>query len=163
MKNTCFQQGTQFQCSKVALLSVWPLPFQQHHQMARSLTKAVASLLGWQRLNVPTLNFMCVPQRHACADESFCAEIVNGKPRLKRGHQYYFQIQGQLGITGASWCVFVICSNKGMSIERVTFDPKFWDVLNKGPKNSYFEHFIAKVLQISVTIRRVNYPNLILA
>ncbi|CAH3146894.1 unnamed protein product [Pocillopora meandrina] len=23
----CFQQGTQFQCSKVALLSVWPLPF----------------------------------------------------------------------------------------------------------------------------------------
>ena len=32
----------------------------------------------------------------ACADESFLAENGHGKPRLKRGHQYYFQIQRQL-------------------------------------------------------------------
>ena len=62
---------------------------------------------------------------------------------LKREHQYYFQIQGELGNTGASWCDFVIYTNKGMSIERITFNPQFWDVLNEGLKNSYFEHFIA--------------------
>ena len=59
----------------------------------------------------------------ACAEENFCAENVNGKPRLKRGHPFYFQIQGQLGITGASWCDFVIDTNKGMSIEGMTFGP----------------------------------------
>ena len=67
----------------------------------------------------------------ACADESFFAENVNGQPRLKRGHQYYFQIQGQLAVTGASWCDFVIYTSKGMSVERITFDPQFWDTLNE--------------------------------
>ena len=37
----------------------------------------------------------------------------------------------------------VIYTNKGMSIERITSDPQFWDVLNEGLKKSYFEHFIA--------------------
>lgn len=78
----------------------------------------------------------------ACADESFFAKNVNGQPRLKRGHQYYFQIQGQLAVTGASWCDFVIYSSKGMSIERVSFDPQFWNTLNEGLKNYYFNHFI---------------------
>ena len=87
MKNICFQQKTQFQCSNVSPLE-------------------------------------------ACANETFYAENVNEKPRLKRGHQYYFQIQGQLGITGASWCDFVIYTNKGMSIERITSDPQFWAVYN---------------------------------
>ena len=63
----------------------------------------------------------------ACADESVFAENVNGQPRLKRGHQYYFQIQGQLGVTGASWCDCVIYNSKGMSVERITFDPQLWD------------------------------------
>ena len=80
----------------------------------------------------------------ACEDESFFAENVNGKPRLKRGHQYYFQIQGQLGVTGASWCDLVIYTSKGMSIERITFDPQFWDTLNEGLKNSYFKHFMGQ-------------------
>lgn len=78
----------------------------------------------------------------ACADESFFAENVNGQPRLKRGHQYYFQIQGQLAVTGASWCDFVIYTSKGMSVERITFDPQFWDTLNECLKNCYFNHFI---------------------
>ena len=78
----------------------------------------------------------------ACADESFFAENVNGQPRLKRGHQYYFQIQGQLAVTGASWCDFVIYTSKGMSVERITFDPQFWDTLNECLKNCYLNHFI---------------------
>ena len=78
----------------------------------------------------------------ACADESFFAENVNGQPRLKRRHQYYFQIQVQLAVTGASWCDFVIYTSKGMSVERITFDPQFWDTLNECLKNCYLNHFI---------------------
>ena len=35
---------------------------------------------------------------------SFPSKLVNGKPSLKRTHDYFYQVQGQLAITGASWC-----------------------------------------------------------
>ena len=36
----------------------------------------------------------------------------------------------------------IYIKNKGMSVERITFDPQFWDLLNEDVKNSDFEHFI---------------------
>ena len=59
----------------------------------------------------------------ACADKSLSAENVNEKPRVKWGHQYYFQIQGQLGVTEASWCDFIIYTSKRISIQMISFDP----------------------------------------
>ena len=32
----------------------------------------------------------------------------NGSLQLKRSHNYYYQVQGQLAITGHPWCDFVI-------------------------------------------------------
>ena len=43
--------------------------------------------------------------------------------RLKQTHSYYCQIQGQLAITERKWCDY---TNKGLSIERIGFDPEFW-------------------------------------
>jgi hypothetical protein len=31
---------------------------------------------------------------NACSDKSFCLEIANGKPCLKKNHVYYYQVQG---------------------------------------------------------------------
>ena len=45
----------------------------------------------------------------ACKDPSFYCEIVEGKPRLKREHDYYYQTQGQRGI-----CDFVVFFQKGI-------------------------------------------------
>lgn len=39
--------------------------------------------------------------------KDFFLEIVEGKIQLKRIHPYWFQVQGQLLITGASFCDFV--------------------------------------------------------
>ena len=54
---------------------------------------------GLLEVKCPFSKFHATPL-DACADESFFAENVNGQPILKRGHQYYFQIQGQLAVTG---------------------------------------------------------------
>lgn len=117
-------------------------PFLAASPDGKVIDRGCSKPFGLVEVKCPYSKFHVSPLE-ACADETFYAENVNGKPRLKRGHQYYFQIQGQLGITGASWCDFVIYTNKGMSIERITSDPQFWDVLNEGLKKSYFEHFIA--------------------
>ena len=117
-------------------------PFLAASPDGKVIDRGCSKPFGLVEVKCPYSKFHVSPLE-ACADETFYAENVNEKPRLKRGHQYYFQIQGQLGITGASWCDFVIYTSKGMSIERITSDPQFWDVLNEGLKKSYFEHFIA--------------------
>ncbi|KAM7290119.1 hypothetical protein ISCGN_010131 [Ixodes scapularis] len=68
----------------------------------------------------------------ACADSKFCSAMVGNVVTLKREHAYYYQIQGQLGVTGHSWCDFVIFTNaeslaKSISVERIYFDAKFWE------------------------------------
>ena len=63
----------------------------------------------------------------ACKDPSFYCEIVEGKPTLKRKHDYYYQIQVQLGICGLAWCDFVVFFQKGIIIERIRFDNEFWN------------------------------------
>lgn len=57
-------------------------------------------------------------------------------------HPYYAQIQGQMGISGAEWCDFVIFTKKGISIERVLFDPLYWQELEGKLLYYYCEHFI---------------------
>ena len=51
----------------------------------------------------------------------------NGSLQLKRSHNYYYQVQGQLAITGRPWCDFVMWTPKGMTVERIHFHAAFWE------------------------------------
>ena len=79
---------------------------------------------------------------NACASPKFCCEHEGEQRRLKTNHECYAQVQGQLGITGASWCDFVVYTFKGMSIQRITFDQQFWDNISQSMSGYYFQHFI---------------------
>lgn len=72
---------------------------------------------------------MNVTPFEASKDPAFLMEIVDDKPRLKRRHVYYDQVQGQMGITGVHWCDFICYTKKGLSIERIMFDENHWDTL----------------------------------
>ena len=124
---------------KIGFVVSMASPFLEASPHGKVIDRGCSKPFGLVEVKFPYTKFRMSPLE-ACADVSFFAENVNGKPRLKREHQYFFQIQGQLRNTGASWCDFVIYTNKGMSMERITFDPQFWNVLNEGLKNSYFEH-----------------------
>ena len=124
---------------KIGLVVSMASPFLEASPHGKVIDRGCSKPFGLVEVKFPYTKFHVSPLE-ACADVSFLAENVSGKPRLKREHQYYFQIQGQLRNMGASWCDFVIYTNKGMSMERITFDPQFWNVLNEGLKNSYFEH-----------------------
>lgn len=78
----------------------------------------------------------------ACSDPKFFRQRVGDQCCLKTEHEYYAQVQGQLAITGAAWCDFIVYMIKGMSIERITFDQQFWDKLSQKLEANYFQHFI---------------------
>lgn len=50
-----------------------------------------------------------------------------GKVQLKHSHGYFCQVQGQMAITERTWCDFVVYTEKGISIERIEYDPNFWE------------------------------------
>ena len=62
----------------------------------------------------------------AAKSKDFFASTKDGKVTLKRNHNYFFQIQGQMAICKRNWCDFVIWTTKEMTIERIIFDPKLW-------------------------------------
>ncbi|KAK9977251.1 hypothetical protein ABG768_019072 [Culter alburnus] len=46
-------------------------------------------------------------------------EFVGGQPKLKKKHTYNWQVQGQLMVTGLSWCDLVTDTRGDFTVERV--------------------------------------------
>jgi hypothetical protein len=62
-----------------------------------------------------------------CADNSlFSCSLQEGKLHLKRNHNYFYQVTGQMAIFEIEWADFVIWTKKGISTERIFFDQNFW-------------------------------------
>jgi len=56
-----------------------------------------------------------------------------GSLELKKSHNYFFQIQGQLGISKAHSCILIIYTYKDLKIVQVPFDEDFFF-------QSYYQH-----------------------
>ncbi|CAL9689621.1 unnamed protein product [Knipowitschia caucasica] len=53
-------------------------------------------------------------------------EIVNGKTHLKHMHEYYSQVQYQMGVTKRLWCDFFVYTKSDCFVERILFDETHW-------------------------------------
>ena len=67
---------------------------------------------------------LCTKPEHK--PSAFFLRYVDGKFYLKTTHKYYYQIQGQLYITGRPWCDFVVWTPSYTSVERIWFDTTLW-------------------------------------
>lgn len=65
------------------------------------------------------------------ATVNFCCEIDGEKPKLKRDHPYYYQLLGQIGVSGLMWGDYVVYGFDFILIERVKFDQNEWDSKKK--------------------------------
>ncbi|XP_056008508.1 uncharacterized protein LOC130051168 [Ostrea edulis] len=63
----------------------------------------------------------------AASQKDFFCELLDGKVTLKRNHNYYYQIQGQLAISGRKWCDFVVWTLIDHSVERIYYHDLFWN------------------------------------
>lgn len=51
----------------------------------------------------------------ACSDPKLCMEKTGTDTcQLKKNHEYYAQVQGQMGVTGCRWCDFILYTRKGI-------------------------------------------------
>ena len=90
--------------------------------------------------------------KQACAEsKSFCCDIVDGKCQLKIDHDYYFQIMGQMAITGIHSCDFVVWTTKDLFVQTIDFDSDLW-ISTCIPKLKHFYFFFM--------LPEILYPNL---
>lgn len=61
----------------------------------------------------------------AIVTDNFCL-IKNGESVvINKQHDYYYQVQGQLLITGAAYCEFIVYTKSDLSVVRVLPDNNF--------------------------------------
>jgi len=73
-----------------------------------------------------------------CNDTSFCLANTDNGVMLKRAHDYYYQITGQLALTGQVHnVVILLCWTEiDVHIERIAFDATLWNEMRS--KLEYF-------------------------
>ena len=71
------------------------------------------------------------PHEFCATNKGFFCTLQDGKLTLNRKHNYYYQVQGGLGITRRKWCDFVVWTPKGLSIERIIFHHDFWESMKQ--------------------------------
>lgn len=71
---------------------------------------------------------------------SFPVKIINGKYTLKTQHQYFDQIQMQMGVTKFPWCDLALFTNTDddVLVIRVEYDSEFWNTIK--PKLLHFHY-----------------------
>lgn len=90
--------------------------------------------------------------KQACAESKpFCCDIIDDKCQLKVDHEYYFQIMGQMAITGVSTCDFVVWTTKDIHVQTINFDSGLW-INTCLPKLKHFYFFFM--------LPEILYPNL---
>ncbi|XP_051951627.1 uncharacterized protein LOC127621880 [Xyrauchen texanus] len=65
-------------------------------------------------------------------------KLHNGTMNLKKQHGYYWQVQGQLLLTGMDWCDFVVFAEEDMISQRIYRDPEVAAVIRERGDYFYF-------------------------
>ena len=79
-----------------------------------------------------------------------------------RQHQYYYQVQGQMGILEYSYCDFVVWTPHDIVIERIMFDQPFFDTMKKQLDLFFVKVILPKILigekkMIIIPVKRKKY------
>ncbi|KXJ23603.1 hypothetical protein AC249_AIPGENE12400 [Exaiptasia diaphana] len=61
-------------------------------------------------------------------------------------------VQGQMGITGAKWCDFIVYTTQGISVQRIEYDSDFWKAEPKKLDEFYFSHFLPKYIMLQESV-----------
>ena len=70
----------------------------------------------------------------------YLSKQEDGSYKLKESHEYYYQIIGQLGITGMTWCDFFVKCVEDHHLERIYFDPAKWVQMKNKLDVFYFDY-----------------------
>ena len=81
--------------------------------------------------------------------KSFCLERREEKGqvtyKLKKRHDYYYQIQCQMFCSKVEWCDFVVQTNKDLYVPCIFWDPNWWKQQLPRLKEFYFDTLLTEV------------------
>jgi hypothetical protein len=97
---------------------------------------------GLAEVKCPQTKFSVTPLDAALDPKFYLDKVSDNECKLRTNHQYYAQVQGQMGVTGARWTDFIVYTSKGIHIERIVFDSAFWSNLKDKLVLYYFTHFL---------------------
>ena len=72
--------------------------------------------------------------------------IREGRHTLKQSHAYYWQIQGQMLISGCDWCDFVVYAEDDMFIQRVPCDTEVIETIKYKVDHLFFPQCLLEQL-----------------
>jgi len=58
---------------------------------------------------------------------------------------YYYQVMGQMGLTGCKWCDFVVYSDNEFHVERIIFDEDFFSNMMEKLTSFFFHSFVQQL------------------
>lgn len=81
---------------------------------------------------------------------------------IKHNHPYYYQVQGQLHITGRDFCLLTIWTPRGMKVDKIVRDDEFWEAKMKEKlERFYMTCLLPEIIdprkRRSLPIREPNY------
>lgn len=62
----------------------------------------------------------------ACSNASFFCTLKDNTPSLKKSHNYFYQIQGQMAVSGIQKCDFIVWTTQDFLVQQIAFDELFW-------------------------------------
>ena len=68
----------------------------------------------------------CLPQED---QDNFCMTQKNGQWILRRDYTYYYQVQIQLNVCNLPYCDFIVWTEGGSAVERITVESTFYETV----------------------------------
>ena len=81
-----------------------------------------------------TIEAACESLNNFCLKKDKTTSTIS----LRRTHQYYYQVQGQLFCTGREWCDFALSTTVECYVERIHVDRELWATILPKLKSFYF-------------------------
>lgn len=69
-------------------------------------------------------------------------ELRNGQWQLKRNHQYFYQVQGQLAIAQQDLCYFVVYTHEDCCVLTIPYEPDFFQEMISPLFKFYYEIYL---------------------
>jgi hypothetical protein len=89
--------------------------------------------------------------KNALIVSKVCEKVDDNTLRMIPRHKYFYQIHGQLAVSGLEKCILVAYTQKGIYTVDVTFDKDFWDEAERRLSNFYRKYMYSALKNIEET------------
>ncbi|XDV26074.1 hypothetical protein PO909_029872 [Leuciscus waleckii] len=75
-------------------------------------------------------------------------KFIGGQAKLKKNHKYFWQVQGQLAITGLKWCDFITSTQSDLTVERIWLNESLSSEMKDKLDLFYFATYMETYLKL---------------